>query len=157
MQQQLKARQRGASIIVVLFIVGVLAFIGRLGAEFRLDQYAITAGAPASYPDGGVPVLDATGQPTTRKAGVGAQVFPTYTEYQAIQKAVNKAGAGTSPAEARLIYEKAMSVDDIKSVQPKDLEVTPDNGKMLVSFAYTKEIHLFGPAFLLMKYAGKSK
>ena len=117
MQQQLKARQRGASIIVVLFIVGVLAFIGL----------------------------------------VGAQVFPTYTEYQAIQKAVNKAGAGTSPAEARLIYEKAMSVDDIKSVQPKDLEVTPDNGKMLVSFAYTKEIHLFGPAFLLMKYAGKSK
>ena len=28
---------------------------------------------------------------------------------------------------------------------------------MLVKFAYNREIHMFGPAFLLLKYAGQSK
>jgi hypothetical protein len=37
------------------------------------------------------------------------------------------------------------------------LEVTNDGGRMVVKFAYQKEIHLAGPAFLVMKYAGQSK
>ncbi|MEP6494726.1 MAG: TonB-dependent receptor [bacterium] len=49
-----------------------------LGAEFRTDQYEITAGEPDSYRDGGVRVLDANGQPTTRFAALGAQVFPGF-------------------------------------------------------------------------------
>jgi iron complex outermembrane receptor protein len=48
------------------------------GTEFRVDQYKISPGEQASYADGGVPVLDANGQPTTRKAAVGAQVFPGF-------------------------------------------------------------------------------
>ena len=28
---------------------------------------------------------------------------------------------------------------------------------MVVKFAYNKEIHMFGPAFLLLKYAGQSQ
>jgi hypothetical protein len=88
---------------------------------------------------------------------VGAQVFPTYIEYLAVQKAVNKAKEGSSPVEARQIFEKASVTDDIKSVQPKDLEVANDGGKMVVRFAYQKEIHLAGPAYLVMKYAGQSK
>ena len=39
----------------------------------------------------------------------------------------------------------------------KDLDVTKDGDKVVVSFAYDKEIHLFGPAFLLLKYAGQSE
>jgi hypothetical protein len=88
---------------------------------------------------------------------VGAQVFPTYIEYLAVQKAVNKAKEGSSPVEARQIFEKASVTDDIKSVQPQDLEVANDGGKMVVRFAYQKEIHLAGPAYLVMKYAGQSK
>ncbi len=49
-----------------------------LGAEFRADQYEITAGDPDSYRDGGVKVLDANGAPTTRLAPIGAQVFPGF-------------------------------------------------------------------------------
>ena len=32
-----------------------------------------------------------------------------------------------------------------------------DGDKVVVKFAYNKEIHMFGPAFLLLKYAGQSK
>jgi iron complex outermembrane receptor protein len=49
-----------------------------LGGELRVDQYVITAGDSDSYRDGGVHVLDANGQPTTRLAALGSQVFPGF-------------------------------------------------------------------------------
>jgi beta-lactam-binding protein with PASTA domain len=88
---------------------------------------------------------------------VAAQVFPTLVEYQAILKAVNKAKEGNSVAEVRSIFDKASAIDDIKSVAPKDLEVTKEGDKVVVSFAYNKEIHLAGPTYLLIKYSGRSK
>jgi len=78
-------------------------------------------------------------------------------EYQAVLKAVERAKAGSSPAEVRTIFDKAAQVDDIKSITGKDLEVTRNGDKTVVKFAYNKEIHMFGPAFLLLKYAGQSK
>jgi hypothetical protein len=59
--------------------------------------------------------------------------------------------------EVRTIFDKAAQIDDIKSIAGKDLEVTKDGDKIVVAFAYTKEIHMAGPAFLLLKYNGKSK
>ncbi|MBC8087359.1 MAG: TonB-dependent receptor [Phycisphaerae bacterium] len=49
-----------------------------VGAEFRADQYRITAGEPDSYRDGGQKVLDSDGVATTRPAAPGAQVFPGF-------------------------------------------------------------------------------
>jgi Tfp pilus assembly major pilin PilA len=112
-----RARQAGISFIGLLFVVGVLACLGV----------------------------------------VGAQVFPTVVEYQAILKAVQKASAGNTVIEVRQIYEKAADIDDIHSVTPKDLDISKDGDKVVVKFAYNKEIHLAGPAFLLLKYAGQSK
>ncbi len=88
---------------------------------------------------------------------LGAQAFPTFMEYQAVLKAVEKAKTGSNPAEVRVIFDKAAQVDDIKSISGKDLEVTQNNGRNAVSFAYTKEIHISGPAYLLLKYNGQSK
>src|SRR3569623_2011821 len=113
MNLQRRTRQSGISFVGLLFVVGVLACLGV----------------------------------------VGAQVFPTVVEYQAILKAVQKASTGNTVAEVRQIYEKAADIDDIHSVGPKDIEVSKDGDKVVVKFAYTREIHLFGPAFLLLKYA----
>lgn len=88
---------------------------------------------------------------------VGAQVFPTFVEYQAVLKAVNKSSAGNTVPEVRSIFDKAASVDNISSIKGADLEVTKDGEKIVVSFAYQREIHLVGPAFLTLKYAGRSK
>ena len=88
---------------------------------------------------------------------VAAQVFPTVVEYQNIMKAAKKAQGGNSVADVRNIFDKATAIDDIKSVTAKDLEVGKDGDKIVVSFAYNKEIHLAGPAFLLLKYAGTTK
>ena len=88
---------------------------------------------------------------------IAAQVFPTFVEYQAILKAAQKASAGNSVPEVRQMFDKAAEVDDFKSVKGRDLEISKEGDKVIVAFAYNKEIHLAGPAFLLLKYAGKSK
>jgi Tfp pilus assembly major pilin PilA len=88
---------------------------------------------------------------------IAAQVFPTYLEYQMVLKAVNKSQEGNSVVEVRNIFEKATAIDNITSITAKDLEVTKEGDKVVVRFAYEREIHLAGPAWLTLKYAGRSK
>jgi hypothetical protein len=86
-----------------------------------------------------------------------AQVIPTLIELQAIQKAVNKAREGSTVAEVRAIFDKARDIDDIKALSGNDLEVTKVGDKVTISFAYQREIHLAGPAWLTLKYEGQTK
>ncbi len=88
---------------------------------------------------------------------VGAKVAPTVIEYQAISKAANKAKVGTTVAEVRAIFDRAAAIDDISSISGKDLDIKKSGDQVVVSFAYNKEIELFPPAYLLLKYAGQSK
>jgi hypothetical protein len=88
---------------------------------------------------------------------VGAQVFPTFIEYQAIDKAAQKASAGNSVPEVRKIFERATEVDSITSIKAEDLIITKDGERIVVKYAYQREIHLAGPAFLTLKYAGQSR
>ncbi|MEO8859070.1 MAG: DUF4845 domain-containing protein [Burkholderiaceae bacterium] len=88
---------------------------------------------------------------------VGAQVFPTAIEYEAIGRAVNKAAGGSTVPEVRTIFDKAADIDNITSITSRDLDVTKDGDKTVVGFAYQREIHLVGPAFLTLKYAGRSR
>lgn len=86
-----------------------------------------------------------------------AEIVPTAIEYQAVLKASDKAREGTSVAEVRSIFDKAAAVDNIKSITGKDIEVSKEDDKIVVKFAYQREIHLTGPAYLTLKYAGRSK
>lgn len=88
---------------------------------------------------------------------IAAQVFPTFVEYQSILKAVNKSQEGASVPEIRMIFDKAASIDNISTISGRDLDVTKEGDKVVVSFAYQREIHLVGPAWLTLKYAGRSK
>ncbi|MBN9369531.1 DUF4845 domain-containing protein [Hydrogenophaga sp. YM1] len=88
---------------------------------------------------------------------VAAQVFPTYLEYMAVQKAVQKASAGSTVAEVRDIFDKAATIDDIRTISGKDLTVGKQGDRVVVSYDYVREIHLAGPAWLVMKYKGSSQ
>jgi Domain of unknown function (DUF4845) len=88
---------------------------------------------------------------------IAAQIVPTAIEYQAVLKAANKASEGNSVAEVRSIFDRAAEVDNISSIRGKDLDVTKENDKIVVSFAYQREIHLAGPGYLTLKYAGRSR
>jgi hypothetical protein len=88
---------------------------------------------------------------------VFAQVVPTYIEYLAVQKAVDKASAGETVAEVRSIFDKAATIDNITTISGKNLEVGKEGNKVVVSYAYERDIHLTGPAYLVMRYKGRSK
>ena len=88
---------------------------------------------------------------------VAAQAFPTVLELFAVQKAVDKAAEGQSVADVRSLFDKQATIDDIKSISGKDIDVGKEGDKVVVSFSYEREIHLAGPAFLTLKYAGRSK
>jgi Domain of unknown function (DUF4845) len=88
------------------------------------------------------------------------RVVPTVTEFYTIQGVVDRIAA--SPAntvpEIRSSFDKQRQIDaTISSVESKELDITKENGRVVISFAYEKEIELFGPVFLLIKYAGRSK
>lgn len=87
-----------------------------------------------------------------------AQVVPTLIELQAVHKAARKAAAeGGTVADVRMVFDKAAQIDDIKAISGKDLIVTKIGDKVVVSFAYEREIHLAGPAWLTLKYEGQTK
>jgi hypothetical protein len=94
-------------------------------------------------------------------AGVGlmaAQAFPAVLEYQATLKAINKASKeGSTVPEVRQIFDRAAQVDNITTLKGRDLTITKEGDSVVVSFAYDKEYHMFGPAFLLLKFEGNSK
>ena len=59
---------------------------------------------------------------------------------------------------ARAEFDRIRSVEySIVSVTGADLEISKENEKVRISFAYNREIDLFGPAFLLIKYEGRSR
>ena len=86
-----------------------------------------------------------------------AEAFPTVVEYQAALKAAQKASSGNTVPEVRQIFDRAADIDNITSISGKDLDITKEGDRVVVKFAYNREIHMFGPAYLLLKYVGQSK
>ncbi|MGL6113156.1 MAG: DUF4845 domain-containing protein [Rubrivivax sp.] len=91
---------------------------------------------------------------------VVVRVLPTINEYLTIQRAVNKIAAEspTTVPEVRKAFERQKEIEySISSITAKDLEITKENDRLVIRFAYDKEIPLVEPVFLLIKYAGRSK
>jgi hypothetical protein len=84
------------------------------------------------------------------------QAFPSFLEYQATLKAINKAKDQGTVVEIRKAFDRAAEIDNITSITGKDLEITKNGDQVVIGFAYEKQFHMFGPAYLLLKYEGKS-
>jgi len=87
---------------------------------------------------------------------VGAKVAPTVIEYQAILKAANNAKMGSTVAEVKSTFDKNQSTGYFDAISSKDLVIEKIADRHVISFAYQKEIALVGPAYLLLKYEGKT-
>ena len=88
------------------------------------------------------------------------RVVPTVTEFYTIQGVVDRLAASpaNTVAEIRGAFERQKQIDaTISSVSGKEIDITKENDRVVISFAYEKEIELFGPVYLLIKYAGRSK
>jgi hypothetical protein len=91
---------------------------------------------------------------------IALRVFPTVNEYLTIQRAVDKVaaeGLNTVP-EIRAAFERQKQIEyAISSISSKDLVIAKEDDRVVIRFAYNKEIELMPPVFLLIKYEGRSK
>ena len=90
-------------------------------------------------------------------AVLALRVFPSVNEYLAIKTALNRIVQNRpgSVAEVRAAFDKQRQIEySIASIGGTDLDVKINGGTIDISFAYDKEIELFNPVFLLIKYRG---
>lgn len=83
---------------------------------------------------------------------IGGQSLPILMEYKAVLKAANKAKLEATVTEVRASFNKSAQVDNIKSVNGEDLEITKQGNKVVVGIKYSREIPLAGPAYLVYRF-----
>ena len=74
----------------------------------------------------------------------GIRLLPLYTEYMAIERAMEQTaseanGEATSPAELRRSLDRRWTIEDIHSIQPKDIEVKKISGGFTMRAYYRAE------------------
>ncbi len=89
---------------------------------------------------------------------IGMRVLPALNEYFTIKRTINKiATEGSTVPEIRASFERQKDIEySIVSITGKDLQITKENEKIIVAFAYDKEVELVKPVFLLIKFEGRS-
>jgi Domain of unknown function (DUF4845) len=88
------------------------------------------------------------------------RALPTINEYLTIQSSINKIAAGSpsTVGEIRALFDKQKEIEySISSISGKDLDITKENDRIVIRFAYSKELELVAPVFLLIKYEGRSR
>jgi hypothetical protein len=95
-------------------------------------------------------------------AVVGMRVVPHVIEYGKIMSNI-KAIAGdaslraASVAEVRRAFDRRANIDQIDDViKGSDIDVTKEGNALVLSFAYSRQIPLFGPVSLVIDFEGAS-
>ncbi|NDY91604.1 DUF4845 domain-containing protein [Ideonella livida] len=91
---------------------------------------------------------------------LAVKVLPVYTEYMSIRKAVQsiKDSGASTVADVRRGFEKQTQVEyGIQSITAQDLEVSVNGSDVRISYAYDREVPLFGPVLLLFRFSGSSR
>jgi len=88
------------------------------------------------------------------------RIFPAINEYRTIQHAVETI-AKSQPAtvvEVRQAFDKQKDLEySITSITGKDLVVSKENDKVVISYAYDNVIPIYGPVYVLIKFSGRSR
>lgn len=80
---------------------------------------------------------------------VAMKIMPMYLEYWSVTKVMRAMGAdpqlsGMTPAEVRASFDRRASIDNIKAVSGKDLEVSKEGGTTMATANWTQTAKLFG-------------
>lgn len=88
----------------------------------------------------------------------GMKLVPSFLEFRTAKAAIEAvARTAQSPQEARRAFDNRAAIDDINTIQAKDLEITRDGNTMVIAFAYRKEVPLFNNVGVYIDYAASSK
>jgi len=86
---------------------------------------------------------------------VGARLVPALAEYMAIATAIQAVrNQGETVPKIRSAFDRYADVDDIKSVRGKDLDITKESDKVVISYAYSYTIPITDNVRLVIDFSG---
>lgn len=92
-------------------------------------------------------------------AVLGMKVAPTTIEYYKIKKSAEgtlaKMGPESTVADVRNAFDRFAEIDMLE-FSSKDLEISKEDGKIVIEFAYEKRIPLFANVSLVIDYQGSA-
>lgn len=89
---------------------------------------------------------------------IGAKAVPAMTEYFAVDRAVQKvAGEGQTVRDIRSAFDRYATVDNISSISGRDLDVTKDGDRVIVSFSYQYSIPIMDNVRIVIDFAGSNR
>lgn len=89
---------------------------------------------------------------------IGFKLVPSLIEYLAIDRAVQRIkNEGSTVRELRGAFDKYATIDDIKSITGKDLDITKDADGVVISFAYSYSVPIADNVRLVIDYSGSTR
>jgi Domain of unknown function (DUF4845) len=89
---------------------------------------------------------------------VGAKLVPAIVEYLAIERAVQKIkNEGSTVGDIRSAFDRHATIDDIKSINSKDLDITKEGDQIVISYAYAYNVQILDNVRLVIDFAGTTR
>ncbi len=91
---------------------------------------------------------------------IAMKCFPVYLEYFAIKRtfaALSTETKNASPKEVKEKFRARAQIDDIKSINADDLEISKEGGETVVSTAYQVTVPLFYNVSLLLDFSASTQ
>ena len=86
---------------------------------------------------------------------IGFKIVPAVTEYLAIERAVQKIkNEATTVGEIRSAFDRFVAVDYITSISSKDLDITKDNDRVVISYSYSYSVPIMDNVRLVIDFSG---
>ena len=96
-------------------------------------------------------------------AGAGILIFravPIYNEYFTLQKILKSIDVGNqdaTPVQIRNQFDLKASADYVYDVKARDLDITKENGRIVISYPYTRTIPVAGNVSILFAFEANNR
>lgn len=87
------------------------------------------------------------------------KVLPAVNEHFTVVKVVRGIAASgpATPLDVQTAFDRQKSVEGIESISSRDLEITREDGVLVISYAYDRKIPLTSGVSLLIRYDGTTR
>ena len=89
---------------------------------------------------------------------LGFRVVPAVVEYIAIERAVQKIkNEGSTVRELQAAFDRHATIDDITSISSRDLDITKEGDRIVISYAYAKKVPITDNVALVIDFSGTTR
>ncbi len=86
------------------------------------------------------------------------KVVPAVVEYIAIERAVQKIrNEGSTVRELQAAFDRHATIDDITSISARDLDITKEGDRIVISYAYAKKVPITDNVSLVIDFSGTTR